>query len=257
MKLTEHLPYTLAAGFGGHAKVGLVVLASDYTIEHEFRDVFTDESIDYFSARVANSPTITPQTLAAMKDKIADTVRLILPGDKLDVIAYACTSASVVLGEQTVFDKIQEVHPEASCTTPITAAFRAFDVLSAKRIAVLTPYTEDVNARLRDYITAAGYEVPVFGSFNEALDPVVARIDESSIVNAIETLIAETPVDMVFVSCTSIRFMQAIKGVEEKLGIPVTSSNHALAWHCLQLAGSKELQPEFGSLYSKALWAQR
>lgn len=253
MKLIEHLPYSLSDGFGATARIGLVVLASDYTIDHEFREVFVDSDIDYFSARVANSPNITPQTLAAMKEKIAGTLSLILPEDKLDVVAYACTSASVVLGEQTVFSEIRKVHPNAACTTPITAAFRAFDAMGAKRIAVLTPYTEDVNKTLSEYIVNAGYEVPVFGSFNEALDPVVARIDEASIVNAVNTLLQDTEVDMVFISCTSVRFMQSVVQLESSLGIPVTSSNHALAWHCLRLAGSRQQKPGLGRLFNEQL----
>ena len=33
---------------------------------------------------------------------ITSTAELILPGDKVDVLAYACTSASIVLGTETV-----------------------------------------------------------------------------------------------------------------------------------------------------------
>ena len=60
-----------------------------------------------------------------MGSKISTTLKLILPGDKLDVVAYACTSATVVLGEQAITKSIRAVHPEAYCTTPITAAFEA------------------------------------------------------------------------------------------------------------------------------------
>ena len=35
--LIEHLPFTTAKVIGARARIGLVVLASDYTIEHEFR----------------------------------------------------------------------------------------------------------------------------------------------------------------------------------------------------------------------------
>jgi len=248
--LIEHMPFTTGDAFGSSAKVGLVVLSSDYTLEHEFRQVFNTPATDFFTARIANSPEVTPATLADMQGRIAATVELLLPGDTLDVVAYCCTSASVVLGEEEVFRLIRTVQPQAQCTTPITAAFAAFRALSAKRIAVITPYQSDVNQHIIRYFLDAGFEVPVFGSFNEPLDPVVARIDLTSLENAAREVLDQGQADMLFVSCTSIRMLEAVASLEKKLGLPVTSSNHAMAWHCSRLAGTDEKRPELGQLYT-------
>ena len=252
-QLLEHLPYELNAGIGHAAKIGMLVLSSDYTIDYEFRQVFTDDSIGIYQTRIENSPEVTPQTLAAMERKIPSALKTILPGETLDVVAYCCTSASTVLGEQTVFDRIAEAQPDAIPTTPITAAFAAFKALSAKRIAVLTPYRSDVNQVLRQYIVDAGFEVPVFGSFNQSQDPLVARIDVPSLENAIERLVDHGNIDLVFVSCTSIRLLEQVKAIESKTGLPVTTSNHAMAWHCLRLAGGEKPLPHLGSLFEKPL----
>jgi len=252
-QLLEHLPYELNAGIGHAAKIGMLVLSSDYTIDYEFRQVFVDDSIGIYQTRIENSPEITPQTLAAMEQKIPSALKTILPGETLDVVAYCCTSASTVLGEQTVFDRIAEAQPQAKPTTPITAAFAAFRSLSAKRIAVLTPYRSDVNQVLRRYIVNAGFEVPVFGSFNQSQDALVARIDGPSLENAIERLVSHGNIDLVFVSCTSIRLLEEVKTLELKMGLPVTTSNHAMAWHCLRLAGNTNQLPHLGSLFERPL----
>ncbi len=251
--LIENLPFSTDAGYGASAKVGVVVLASDYTLDHEFRQVFTAPDVQFYQARIENSPRVTPATLAAMEARIPDALRLILPGEALDVVAYGCTSATTIMGEDTIVRKVREVHPEAKVTTPITAAFAAFDALQARRIAVLTPYRSDVNKAVRAYITQAGYEVPVFGSFNEELDPVVAKIDFDSIAAAVERLLAGHDVDMVFVSCTSVRLMDSVTQLEQRVGLPVTSSNHAMAWHCQRLAGVTDARPALGRLYEKQL----
>jgi len=250
-KTLEHLPFELNEGVGAEAKIGLIALASDYTIEHEFRVVMTDERYGLFTSRILNEMRITPETLAAMEARISDTVRTILPGDRLDVVVYGCTSATTVLGEEAVFSRIHEVQPEAKCTTPATAAFAAFNAFGAKRIAVLTPYRADVNAQVQSYIEGAGFEVPVFGSFNEEQDPIVARIDEKSISDAIDKLLVEADVDMMFVSCTSIRMMHMITELEAKHGLPVTSSNHALCWHAMRLAGDNRTLSEWGRLFER------
>ena len=250
-ELIENLPFKTEEAVGGRAKIGLIVLATDYTIEHEFRRIVTTPGVDFYEARIKNDNQITPETLRAMGARIPDTLSLILPGEPLDVVAYGCTSASMTLGEETVFAKIHEIQPQAKATTPITAAFAAFDAFEAKRIAVLTPYRRDVNAIVRGYIEGRGYTVPVFGSFNEEQDPIAARIDGASLKAAVKTITAGRSVDMVFVSCTSIRLVDAVAEIEAELGVPVTSSNHALAWRCLRLAGVDDKRPELGRLFER------
>lgn len=245
-----HLPFRVDGGVAARARIGVIVLASDHTIEHEFRKIITQPGVAFYEARIRNDPVITPETLADMESRIAPTADLILPGMDLDVVAYGCTSASMVLGEQTVFDRIHETRPGVACTTPITAAFAAFEAFGARNIAVLTPYRDDVNQRVRDYIEGKGYRVPVFGSFNEEDDNMAARIDLDSVRSAAIELGRTDGVDAVFVSCTSIRLATVAREVEAELGKPVTSSNHAMAWHCLRLAGIDDPQPEFGTLFT-------
>ena len=249
-EMIEHLPFATDAGIGARARIGLVVLASDYTMEHEFRKIMTIPGVDFYEARIFNSPQITPETLAAMGPLLTQTTDLILPGAELAVVGFGCTSASMVLGPDVVAEKIHAARPNAKATNPITAAMAAFDAFGAKRIAVLTPYRRDVNEVVRAYITGQGYQVPVFGSFNEQDDGVVAAIDATSIRNAVRTITKGRDVDAVFVSCTSVRLVDAVAEIEAECGLPVTSSNHALAWHCLRLAGVEDRLPELGRLFA-------
>ena len=56
-------------------------------------------------------------------------------------------------------------------------------------------------------------------------------------------------VDAVFVSCTNVRLVEQVEALEAEIGKPVTSSNHALAWHCLRLAGIGDDVPGYGRLF--------
>jgi len=252
-EMIEHLAFNTEMAIGARARIGLVVLATDYTIEHEFRKIITLPGVDVYAARIRNSPSITPASLAAMEPMLTATADLILPGDTLDVLAFGCTSASMVLGEAVISARLKAAKPEARTTNPVSAAFAAFDTLGAKRIAVLTPYRRDVNEIVRDYFVKHGYQVPVFGSFNEEHDPTAAAIDAQSLRNAVEVIIKGREVDAVFVSCTSIRLVEAVAAIETDCGIPTTSSNHAMAWHCLRLAGINDTLPGLGRLYECGL----
>jgi maleate isomerase len=249
-KTIEHLPFETNQMIGARARIGIVVLATDYTIEHEMRALINLPGVDIYHARIANSPNISPDSLRAMEPLITTTAELILPGDTIDVLAYACTSASIVLGTPTVAKNLNAAKPEAKTTNPAVAAFQAFHALGAKRIAVLTPYAKHVNDMVQKSLEEAGFDVPVFGSFNEPHDPTVAAIDLQSIQTGIACIIEGQDVDAVFISCTSVRIAVDVAAIETELGIPVTSSNHALAWHCLRLAGIDDEQPELGRLFS-------
>lgn len=252
--LLENLPFDVDGGIASRATIGLIVLATDYTIEHEWRQLFsTIDGVALYQSRIYNENTITPETLREMAPRISECAKVITPDTGVDVIAYGCTSASMAIGEDRVFELIKTSKPDSKCTTPITAAFAAFDAFKAKRIGVLTPYTAEVNRIVSDYITAKGYQVPVFGSFNEGLDTVVAKITPESIEKAVRELIKQAEVDAVFVSCTSVRLMDDCARLEKSLGIPLTSSNHAMAWHALRLAGIEDKLGQFGSLYDLPL----
>ncbi|MCP4329072.1 MAG: Asp/Glu racemase [Alphaproteobacteria bacterium] len=235
----------------GHcAKIGLLVLASDHTVEHEWRLVMNRDGVAVYGARLYNSPTINPETLAAMANEIGKATSLILPGVDLDVVAYGCTSGAMTIGEDRVFELIRAERPGVACTTPITAAQAGFKTLGIERIALLTPYAESVNEMMRAYLEARGIAVPVSGSFSEESDNVAARISQRSIHDAALELGAYDDVDAVFVSCTSLQVNAVAGPAEEALGKPVLSSNLAMAWHALRLGGVDDVIPGYGRLFT-------
>jgi maleate isomerase len=249
--LLEHLPFAVDSGIASRARIGLMVLATDYTIEHEWRRILAGlDGVALYQSRILNDNRITPETLRAMEPRIAAATGVILPGARLDVVAYGCTSAAMAIGEERVFEQIRSQRPDAKCTTPITAAFAAFRAFGAHRIGLLTPYRADVNRIVADYIGARGFEVPVFGSFNEEDDSVVAHISPASVKQGVLAICERTAIDAVFVACTSVRLAEYAADIEGEIGLPVTSSNHAMAWHALRLAGIDDSLPGFGRLFT-------
>ena len=133
MVLIENLPFETDQGIASRARLGLLVLATDFTIEHEWRAIMAGlPGVALYQSRILNDAQITPETLRAMEPRIAAATDVILPGSPLDVVAYGCTSASMAIGEEKVFERIRSVRPDAKCTTPITGAFAAFRALRRK-----------------------------------------------------------------------------------------------------------------------------
>ena len=98
----QQRPYELDDSVRSRAAIGLVVLATDHVIEHEFRKILNLTGVGLYQSRILNEPSINAETLSAMESRLEDSVRVILPGMPLDVIAYGCTSASMVIGPPRV-----------------------------------------------------------------------------------------------------------------------------------------------------------
>jgi len=102
---------------------------------------------------------------------------------------------------------------------------------------------------LDDFVEARGIAAPVLGSYSHENDNEVARIDAASVRAAVLELGAHPAVDAVFVACTSLRLAAVVEEIERSCGKPALSSNHAMAWHALRLAGYREPVPGFGRLF--------
>ncbi len=250
----EHLPFTTDRGVGALANLGLIVLATDGTMEHEFRQVLARlPGVALFESRIRNDTAINPETLKAMEARIPECAEILMPDYELDCVAYGCTSASMVIGPERVSELITAARRPRAATNPALAALAAFEVLGMRRIALLTPYVRSVNQMMRGFFQSRGVGVPVMGSFNEEDDPTVARIDAASIRAAAERLAGEPDVDGLFVSCTSVRLIEAVAEIEAAVGKPVTSSNHALIWHALRLSGVDTALDGLGELFRRRL----
>ncbi|MCR9221233.1 MAG: Asp/Glu racemase [Alphaproteobacteria bacterium] len=254
------IPCEFAPPLGWAARLGLIVLASDHTIEFEWRSLVDaaaracggPDSVALYAARIPNDPEITPETLAAMDGRIAQTADLLTPGVDCDVIAYGCTSAAMVLGSERVAKRVHSVRPGARVTDPAEAAVAAFEALGVRRLAMLTPYSAALNEGLRAGFQARGLDIPKMGSFGIGNDNDVARIAPASVAAAARDLGGDPEVEAVFVSCTSIRLIEVVDALEDALGKPVVSSNMALGWRALRLAGIDAPLEGFGRLFREA-----
>jgi len=245
------LPSELDGGLASRAAIGLVVLATDQTMEHEFRTLVRQPGVAFFESRVFNDNDITAETLRAIGPRIAPSVALILPSIPLDVVAFGCTSATMALGEDAVFAEIRKVRPGVACTTPVTAALAAFKALEARRIGLLTPYAPQINEGLVAYFEGRGVNIAAVATFDRRDDRDAARISVASIEAAAQKLAATPGIDAIFVSCTSLRVAEMVARFEQRTGVAITSSNHAMAWHCLRLAGIDDAVPAAGSLFQR------
>jgi len=227
-------PYSLMTDT--RAKLGLIVLQTDVTIEDDFRRMLP-ASVSLMVTRVPSDPEVTTDTLQQMEDHLSTAAGLFPKPHKFDVVGYGCTSGTATIGANKIAAQVRAGTETDAVTEPVSALIAACEQHGVRKLALLSPYIETVSETLRDALSDAGIDSPVFGSFNEASETKVAHIDAASIQSAVLDIAQDAKVDAVFLSCTNLRTLEVIAPLQTKLGLPVWSSNTVLAWHMAQLAG--------------------
>ena len=112
-------------------RIGLITLATDLTSERDFARICGPRDIAVHVARIAYENPTTAESLRAMQPRLSESAALILPGEALGAIAYSCTAASVLIGDQAVREAVDAGRPGVPCVTPIGAALGALRSLGA------------------------------------------------------------------------------------------------------------------------------
>ena len=246
----EKLEFDTDQGLGQGARLGLIVLQTDQTIEHEFKEIFgAQPDVAVYNARIPNAMDVTPESLQQMSTNLPQAAALLPPSFGFDVIGYACTSGSTMIGEDRVTALIQGVHSNVKVTNPLSATKAAMSTLGLKRIALVTPYAVNVTKEMQANLRASEFETTAVATFDQSDDFTVARISADSILRAVVQIGSRDACDGVFVSCTSLRALQVITQAEAKIGKPVISSNQALAWHMMRLSGINDTPQNAGRLF--------
>jgi len=227
-------------------RIGLIALATDFNSEQDLRRMYPD-GVEVFTNRVLNANPVTLQNLRNMAGDISRAAGGILPGFRLDAMIYCCTSGTVANGAKKIEALIHESCPGIPVTNPVSAALAAFTHLGAKRISVLTPYTEEVNLEMATYFGNHGIEVVNIAGFGYENDIDMTTIPPMEIAAAASNVIADDA-DLLFISCTAIRASLVIESIEQAIGMPVVTSNQALVWHSLKLVGYAHGIAGYGSL---------
>ncbi|ADQ68772.1 maleate cis-trans isomerase [Halogeometricum borinquense DSM 11551] len=222
--------------YGWRTRLGAVVPSSNTTVEGEFT-TYAPEGVSVHAARMPLE-SVTPDELDAMADAAVDCADRLSHAD-VDVVAYACTTGSLLHGPG--FDRELELSLAEAAGVPAVATAlsvkRALHVLGAERLGVVTPYTEELNQRETDYLESAGYDVITLDGLGiESNTEIGEQTPENAYRQTRMCLDTAPEVDAVFVSCTNYRTLPMIERLERDCDVPVVTSNGATLWDALQRA---------------------
>ncbi len=229
-------------------RVGLIALASDFTIEKDFINVIKDKKIDFFVNRIECYNPLTKENLIKMSDKVTEVTKDILPDQDLDCVVYGCTSGTIAAGHTSIEKKVKEAKPMADVTTPSTAALKALKKLNIKKISIFTPYSKKLNDDVIDYFESEGFEVTSNSYFDIQDDYDIGKVDQDYLYDVLSKIDLNSA-EALFVSCTALPVLEIIDKLEKKLNTVVLSSNQALIWDTLTKIKKNNSVEGFGKLF--------
>lgn len=239
-------PEMFDAGVSNRAKIGFVLLSTEQTIEADmFR--LCPQGVGIHFTRAANPDSITIKTFNEQLPDLERAASTLLPDGSLDVVCYACTSGSIVMGEEKIFDALRAGAPYARPTSLITSVMEALRVVGAKRLAVATPYLDEINEMEAEYLEKNGFEISAIRGLNLEKDSDMIRV-RPEFLATFAASVDQPDADALFISCGALRSLEIIDRLEQELGKPVICSNQAMAWHCLRQCGIGDRVTGYGRL---------
>jgi maleate isomerase len=246
MKLTKIEPKFIK---NHNPRVGLITLASDFRIEKDFNNVIYGKDVDLYCNRIHCYNPLTNETLKKMADDIPKVTEDILPDQKLDCVAYGCTSGTIAAGYSSIVEKVNLAKPNTKVTTPITSAVNALKILKINKLSIFTPYTDEINQSVINYFKKENINITELSYFDIASDLDIGKIDPDYLLDVLVKKDLSNS-DALFVSCTALPVLSIIKDLEKKTGKVVLSSNQTLIWDTLKQIDFKNQVEGYGELFN-------
>tara|TARA_B100000579_G_C22769650_1_gene823306 strand:+ start:316 stop:1107 length:792 start_codon:yes stop_codon:yes gene_type:complete len=237
------------AGRNARGKIGFVLIPNEQTIEKDMLS-WAPKDVGMYFSRAIMPHEISTSALAKCKDTLAETAKRILPDDKLDVICFACTSGAVAVGEDISMKELIKAHPDSKATTLITGVRKALNTLGIKKLSIGTPYADELNTEMAKYFIQNDFEILNFQGMNLDYDRDMIKVSPDYLIEFAKA-VDHPESDGFLMSCGALRAMDVIDQIEDAIGKPVVTSNQAMLWECLRLAGIEDKISKLGKLFIK------
>jgi maleate isomerase len=234
-------------------RVGVVVPSSNVVIEPELSGAMPDSATIHFTRAWYRFGSLTdPRPLEPLPAMAEDTIRAVpvLADAGVRIISSGSTAGSFFAGTDFERELIERMEAQAEgvvATTPASAVVAALRALGATSVSVITPYMEPLYAAERAYLEAKGFSVANAVGIEIAHGRDMAYIDPAELDRFVRANV-DPDADVCFVSCTNLRTFEWIERWEEEFGRPVVTSNQAMLWMLLGLAGADDRVEGLGRL---------
>ena len=206
-------------------RIGLIVPSSNTVMEPDFHRELAPPGI-VSTARIFLEDVTRQAELRMLKEDLpraAELIRTTAP----DIVVFGCTSAGA-LGALSHDEAIRDMLAKATgaiAVTVLQAVLAKLQSIQPRKLAVFTPYIEDLTSAVARSLAEAGFPPIIAAGMGIQANLEIGRVPPAEIVNFVSDMISGLAPDCVFLSCTNWRAIEAIQPLQAKLSVPVISSN--------------------------------
>lgn len=224
-------------------RIALLVPSSCTTMENDLHWALPKDRYTIHTDRMYLVET-TREAETAMIEQYARPAAKDLATTKPDLFVFGCTSAGSLFGLEFDAKFCNELGELCGCPAlgVINAASQALARADSKRVALITPYNEDLTNSVAKALTMPGREVVAAEGMGITVNVELCDPTPEDIVEFAKEKLKGHSFDTLFVSCTNFRALEAKKALESEFGVTVITSNSAVVDAIERMFESKHLQ---------------
>ena len=207
-----------------------MVPANNTTMEGEMLE-WLPEGATCRTLKIPRQPgLLTTATLPAYVDQAMKLAGQFNEGP-VDLVVYGCTAAGILAGPERdaeIAGSLAKI-TGSSCVTTASSMVASLREAHAHDIALVTPYSAEVNEQLKALLARSSIAVRRMSSFEAPTVEELGRIDSSQVAaRARETM--GNDCDALFIACSQLPTRSVVGPLEKEFRRPVWSSIKATAW---------------------------
>lgn len=227
----DGLPAPITLDYGSRGALGLLLPSGNQAAEVQLRAMLpTDVGLRTTRLKLTDS---SEASLLAMADRLEADAQLVADA-RVGLVLFHCTAVSTFSAE--LEGQLQRRIADATglpAATTSQALLEGLTALGARRLALLSPYVDVVNAREANYFRAHGYTTDVCAGLGcRTADEMMAVTPAQWLAFVSERMPPQA--DACVLSCTTVRTAEVVAALEQRLGRPVITSNTAAAWYAMR-----------------------
>ena len=226
---------------------GVLIPSTNTTVEMECRLLPAS-----YQAHVGRLMSSGAGSFSPSRDEDIDYQSRLLGTARVELVILAQTSASLVADDyDDVVTKRMSAGANVPAITSAQAVGRAVRALGARRIAVVSPYSDVVNERAARYFKSKhGLDTIALEGFRATDSYAIAQLGPQNARDALARL-DRPEIEVFVVPGGNFPTLPSIAAWEREFGKPVVTTNQASVWAMLRAFDSTERLPAFGRLLAE------
>ncbi|WP_213775955.1 aspartate/glutamate racemase family protein [Bradyrhizobium sp. dw_78] len=210
-------------------RIALLVPSSNTIMENDLHSALPREHFTVHTDRMFLVETTRDAEIRMIEDYAAPAAKDLATVNP-DLLVFGCTSAGSLFGLEYDAATCRNLGELAGCPAlgVVNSVSDALARIDARRIAVITPYIEDLTRSVADALKNGNREIVAAHGMGISVNVELADPTPGDIVRFAKEKLEGVSFDTLFVSCTNFRSLEAKKELEALFGVNVVTSNSSV-----------------------------